>query len=552
MSRNCRRTPRPTLTALEGRLVPAVYTVTSLLDDGSPGTLRSRVIAANARPGADTVVFKPGLKGAVHLTGGQIQISDNLTLVGPGATRMAVDGNATSRIFQIDNGTGGADLNVIIRGLELRNGKDIFGGAILSDENLTLDRDVINANQANATAAIDSVFGNLTIKNCTISGNTSTNGVGGVYFYGAASPTTGFTFTVTGSTISGNTALNGKGGGLFLYAGSTTITSSVITGNSATENGGGVYAYSQVSGLTIAKTTIAANRASGLANGGGLESRAAQTTITGCTIADNTAASYGGGVFAIGAVTISGSTVKDNTSLFEGGGIAAFGTAPCAITGSTITGNFSDVDGGGLLRQNGAATIVGCTFADNYSFHGGGMFLNTTGVVTLQNSTLSGNGAESDGGAVYLNGTALVVQNCTIAFNRASLNTSGRTGGGIFAEDGSVSLESTIVAQNSDRGGQPDLSSATGTPFTANHCLVGSAIGIGFNSDATTQQLLGRDPMLAPLSNNGGPTQTHALLAGSPCIDQGSNPANLTTDQRGGRFRRQRGLAVDIGAVERQ
>lgn len=214
-------------------------------------------------------------------------------------------------------------------------------------------------------------------------------------------------------------------------------------------------------------------------------------------------------------------------------------------------GNFAPVSGGGLFVQNGGATVTGCTFADNGADSGGGMFLNTSAVVTVRNSTLTGNEAQSNGGAIATNQTPLVVHNCTIAFNRAGINTTGSTGGGIFAANGTVDLESSIVAENTARGGKPDLSSSTGTPFTANHCLISSATGILFTADPVTQQLLGKDPLLTPLANNGGPTQTLAPRAGSPCINQGTNPDDLAFDQRGRPFGRQRGLAVDIGAVER-
>jgi hypothetical protein len=252
-----------------------------------------------------------------------------------------------------------------------------------------------------------------------------------------------------------------------------------------------------------------------------------------------------------GAATITGTVIKDNASLFEGGGITDFGGASFTLTNCTVMGNFTPVSGGGLFVQNGGATVTGCTFADNGADSGGGMFLNTSAVVTLRNSTLTGNEAQSNGGAIDTNGTSLVVHNCTIAFNRAGINTGGSTGGGIFAANGSVSLESSIVSQNTARGGKPDLNSATGTPFTATHCLIGSAAGINITADTTTQQLLGKDPLLSPLANNGGPTQTLAPSAGSPCINQGTNPDDLTFDQRGRSFKRQRGLAVDIGAVER-
>jgi hypothetical protein len=305
-----------------------------------------------------------------------------------------------------------------------------------------------------------------------------------------------------------------------------------------------------VTALTITGSTISGNQSLGTGNGGGLESRAAQTAITNSTVADNTAGGYAGGVFT-GAATITGSVIKDNASLFEGGGITDFGGASFTLANCTVMGNFAPVSGGGLFVQNGGATITGCTFADNGADSGGGMFLNTSAVVSLRDSTLSGNEAQSDGGAIATNQTPLVIHNCTITFNRAGINTFASTGGGIFAGNGSVNLESSIVAQNTARGGQPDLSSSTGTPFTATHCLIGGAAGISFTADTTTQQLLGKDPLLSPLANNGGRTQTLAPRAGSPCIDQGTNPDDLAFDQRGRPFKRQRGLAVDIGAVER-
>src|SRR5262249_23216690 len=160
--------------------------------------------------------------------------------------------------------------------------------------------------------------------------------------------------------------------------------------------------------------------------------------------ADSTAGGYAGGVFT-GTATISGCTIKDNASLFEGGGITDFGGGSFTLTNSTVTGNFTPVSGGGLFVQNGAATISGCTFADNGADSGGGMFLNTSAVVTVRNSTLSGNEAQSNGGAIATNGTPLVIHNCTIAFNRAGINTNGSTGGGIFAANGNVNLESSIV-----------------------------------------------------------------------------------------------------------
>src|SRR5262249_61732896 len=91
---------------------------------------------------------------------------------------------------------------------------------------------------------------------------------------------------------------------------------------------------------------------------------------------------------------------------------------------------------------------------------------------------------------------------------------------------------------------------------SADHSLIGVAdagnftlIGAGNQKGSLAKPL---DAKLGPLQDNGGPTQTHNLLAGSPCIDQGSNLGGLTTDQRGAPTVRNSGEGVDIGAIEVQ
>jgi hypothetical protein len=136
----------------------------------------------------------------------------------------------------------------------------------------------------------------------------------------------------------------------------------------------------------------------------------------------------------------------------------------------------------------------------------------------------------------------------TIANNVADSDNNGSgNGGGIFIFSGTVNLLNTIVTGNTDRGGQaPDCS---GTITSLGHNLIQSTAGCTITGD-TTGNILGQDPRLGPLADNGGPTFTHALLPGSPAIDTASSQNAPSTDQRG--VARPQGAGFDIGAFEFQ
>jgi hypothetical protein len=140
----------PRLEALECRIVPSTFTVRNLLDAGT-GSLRQAVLDANSQPGADTIRFTHGLHGTIALTGGELSITDDLTIDGPGANRLTVSGNDASRVFDISGGA-----TVTIAGLRmadgLANGSSPVlastGGGILNYGSLTLSHDVLANNQA--------------------------------------------------------------------------------------------------------------------------------------------------------------------------------------------------------------------------------------------------------------------------------------------------------------------------------------------------------------------------------------------------------------------
>jgi hypothetical protein len=242
-----------------------------------------------------------------------------------------------------------------------------------------------------------------------------------------------------------------------------------------------------------------------------------------------------------------------------GGDVAGHGGAiltseNLTVTGSTIHGNAAPLNrrGGGIEVEFGALTLNTSTIHSNSAGRGGGINIDK-GVLTINSSTISGNSVTGNGGGIFAYGvgtsTTATVRHSTIAGNSAN---SG-LGGGIFSSNpGSISLNHTIVADNTAPSGR-DISSVSPVPLS--YSLVEN--GTGFTPTGGPQ-FIGIDPLLGPLSSNGGLTQTHALLAGSPAIDAGqlgiSSPPAF--DQRGTPFSRvvdgnnDTFSVIDIGAYE--
>jgi hypothetical protein len=242
------------LALLPQRLLAATVTNTN---DSGPGSLRQAI--ANAAPG-ETIDFAGSVSGTITLTTGQLTIDKNLTIQGPGANRLTVSGNNSTRVFIVASGTP----SITLSGLTIAHGRvtDGAGGAIFDSGTglLTISKCVVSGNAAFSEAGIHkgAVGGSsLTIVESTISGNTALSDVGG------ALGCSGVTGTITNCTISGNSALS-RAGGIFQNSGSSlTITSCTISNNSITGaagTGGGIL---QVSGAStrIRNTIIAGNSA---------------------------------------------------------------------------------------------------------------------------------------------------------------------------------------------------------------------------------------------------------------------------------------------------
>ena len=321
-------------------------------------------------------------------------------------------------------------------------------------------------------------------------------------------------FDIHGATVIFNdlTVRNGlpgalAAGGGIANDGTLTLNNCTVSGNH-TNNGDGAGIWTNNT-LTLNSSTISGNVGGGGGNGGGIENE---------------------DVFVINNSTISGNSAGPN----GGNGAGIYNNFSGSITNSTISGNIGagGGNGPGIYHNGTTLTITGSTISGNSSANGDGGGIYNSGVsLILTNCTISGN-TSFDGGGVFHIGTGATILDTTIASNTAT-----NTGGGIDSSS-SLTLTNTIVANNSSNcGGTTPINGGTNLQFP------GATCGAGIPS---------ANPVLGPLANNGGLTQTHALLAGSAAIDAGTTgcPPIPATDQRG--IARPQGAACDVGSFELQ
>ena len=529
------------LEALEDRVTPSTLTVNSSADSGV-GSLRYEVGKAS---NGDTINFANSV-GLIKLTSGEIQISKNLNIAGPGAGQLTVSGNNASRVFEI---TGSA--KVTISGLTVANGfvsgnnesdfgfDYVGGGGILVDfgTQLTLSQDAVTGNHAQGVVGSDTLGGGLM--------NMGTaNLVGCSFTYNEAS--------------GGGTPLDSVGGG----------------GGGAVDNFGGP---SGGASLTASNCTFANNITScasdgvyfavggafendaGLAGSSGVvpfDPEPSTAVVSNCVFSDNaaiaglTASGQGGAVYNTGegtVLTLSNCTVNGNRAIGGDGGDAG------------VTTGYSQGQGGGLYNVGGSTlNVENCTVTNNQAIGGnngiisnsmsggayagegiGGGILNNYGsILTVTNSTISGNvarggdmttqpgpGSFADGGGIANtagfsttgnNGpsaVAMTVTNCVISNNSAigghgnalvnTLMASGQLsgfgfGGGIDNSNGGseATITNTQITRNNAIGG------AGGAGNNGSQGL-GGGIGVGFTM------------LLGSAANNGGTDGSQVTLINS-------------------------------------
>lgn len=464
--------PKLILEHLEARCTPSTLVVNSIADNTSQDqqlTLREALAIVNSGSldGAghpltdaersqvkgtmgvnDTIifggsVFSDSVPDTIALSKGELAITSDVTILGPGAKLLSISGKSLSRVFHLQSST------TTIAGLTIRNGRaaasvdTIGGGGILAEG------------------------GKLTLRDCAITGN----------------------------AVSGH--VWARGGGV-----------------------AGVDSTIDLVNCTLSKNAVHSDWA---AQGGGVSAKGGALTLTHCTISNNKTRGFeteGGGVFVwLGTLAVTNSTVSRNDSTATLGGAGL---------------------GGGIIVR-GSMTLTNCTIANNLA-----------------------RGMNASGGGLYvllLEGGEAVLSNCTIAGNSAAASEVGNVaGGGVMLYWGKATLINCTLVRNAVSGGDilgsggiAIVQNPWGTTFIGNSII---ANNIGGNVDAPYTSLgynlidVDLAATLGPLRNNGGPTETIALLPGSPAIDAGNNAlvAGITIDQRG--LSRVVNGIVDIGAFE--
>lgn len=522
----------------------ATFTVANTSDDGA-GSLRAAVAQANSTVEEDTIVFDAQIFSApktIFLTGGQISLLNTLTINGPGASLLTISGNNQSRIFF--NNHSGVPSN--INNMTLTEGKAQNGGAIYANSNA------------------------LRLSNLVITGNTA-----------------------TGSEKDSSDIIASFGGGIYSQ-GELVITDSIISNNTA-------------SGVVVPASPDSRFGGYGTeGGGGGIYSRSFNTIIINCAFVNNAARggtspaaeefkigrsggyAYGGALYGIFAFRVYNSTFTNNSAVAgNGGAIPSYQF--------TLGGDGGEAYGGAINTSGSGSVILNSVFNNNKAVGGnggvaggnanntgnggkatGGAFIsydvkmaNTT---VVDNQAVAGNGragGNSYAGGISGNSNYWNIVNSTITGNSVSggvgTQSNGvREGGGIIAASSSDtqqtgSFSNNIVAENSADTGADVL----GNFFNAFNNLIGKGEGGNGLTNGVNGNLLGvnnspLNPRLAPLADNGGMTQTRALLPDSPAVNAGSNARainpvnsqNLQFDQRGFQRIAPAGGTVDIGAYE--
>ena len=498
-------------------------------------SIRAAVTELNSSPSVDTIVIPAGtytitLPGANenNNVGGDFDLLRSVTINGAGFGNTIIQQNAgaTDGVFNILNGAA-----VTINGVTIQNGNNTNSGGGIRVEGATTW---------------------VTVNNSLINNNRSALSGGGIYL-----ATAGDALNITNSTISNNNAGVG-GGGIWSDANVTiNITNSIINGNTVSSSqantlGGGIGSTGPGSTFTIDQSTISNNSASSTApgavgSGGGIFNMSGSFSVRNSMVMGNTANIYAAianlATIAAAIMTVTNTTVSNNM---------ATGNAFFAAQGIIFNGTSS---GSPATTDINASTIYNNIVFGSNGF--GGIYAKGGGLgqswITLTDTTVTGNSAH-DAAALYAFGSNAKI---TVDWSTIVSNSAVGNGGNAYVDDRSlIGFLADIIFGGTAPGAPfagPDLfKSGTGQFTSQGYNLFGTTSGSGIIPLAT--DTVGANPLLGPLANNGGPTQTFLPGIGSPVLDRVPNGTNgcspTATDQRG--LIRLSGSGCDIGSVEVQ
>lgn len=560
-----------------------LWTVINTNDSGA-GSLRQAILSAS---NGDVIQFD--VTGQI-VVATPLTFGPSVTITGPGVGSLSISGGDSVTVFIVNAGA-----TVEMSGLQIVGGSSLLGGCIFNAGTLTLDSTEVANCLGPGNQLGGGIFnsGTLTLNNSFVVGNDAGhNGSPGEVGQGAGIYSFSGTVTLTNTNVSGNVAwgggavTNGYGAGIYVNSGTLTVNGSTIENNTGGQ-GGGIFSSgtvnlnnSHVDGNTVGLDGL--NGAPGVPGyGGGIYNNSGTLTLTNSDVSNNKAlgassagadlgTGQGGGIYVnSGGLVVSGSTVYDNFS-GEGGGILSLGTT-LTITDSTISGNSALLDGSGIYTAS-ETTITGSTI---------------TGNATTPSTDSQGGESPNEGGGIFSPGNTLTITNSTLWGNSVipapadATGTPGGNSGGIWA-NGSVNLAFVTIADNTGgvmfqgylesdltlkssilAGNNPNGNGLANCLLDTTQSAAGISDGYNISDDASCTFLTqtGDRNSTAPglsssgLANNGGPTDTVALVAGSPAINAipvidctDTNGNAVTTDQRG--VRRPQGGACDVGAFE--
>jgi hypothetical protein len=504
------------------------------LNDAAAGSLRDAIAQANLDPALDAISFAPGLSGTIALASPLPDLSTTMVIAGPGQDNLTIQVYGSITIPE---------------------------GAAASISGLTFKGGIEIANH-----------GTLALTDVTIRGMDSFVSL----VSGGGLRNTG-TLALVGSTICYTSSMSNirEGAGAISNTGTMSIREARIFGNVGYSSGGGVR---NLGDLSIEDATISGNRAGvvGGGRGSGIDNQG-RLLVVNTTLSDNSAGGAfgpgpGGGIFNEGEAVLRNVIMRGNDGGYEGGGIANFGML--TITNSTVADNVATSRvqglGGGVYNEGTlimiATSVAGNQASGNLGVPVGGGIVNA-GSFTLQGSLVSGNvatrGSEGVAGGIYNSGS-MEILNTTITGNSSpsalngilsvgdlslvfvTMSANGSTGVGLAVTPNPGRRVTAINSILDNQGGPSVYASEAGAFVSLGHNLFSDQPY--FAVDST--DLINTNPMLGPLADNGGPTQTMALLPGSPAICVGIALPGVTTDQRG--VPRLSYRQPDIGAYEIQ